>query len=191
MTIVVFSIGNPGPSNRHSVGHQALAQLSLHAKQLTKHKLYLLVVDGDGTVFARSGSYMNDSHRAFEAMIKDHRINLAHDTVLVVFDDFELALGKVKVADFKKNESHNGIKCVYQWLQQQPLDWNVYKLGIGIGPKPQNASRDTMASWVLSDFKLEEKQRLKEEVWPKLDRVLDEVGDGEAINCQSITKRLN
>ncbi|CAN3377086.1 hypothetical protein DIURU_002087 [Diutina rugosa] len=191
MTVVVFSIGNPGPSNRHSVGHQALAQLSSHAKQLTKHKLYSSVVDSDGTVFARSGSYMNESQRAFDAMIKDNRINLAHDAIFVVFDDFELALGKVRLAEFKKNESHNGVKCIHHWLQQQGLDHNVYKLGIGIGPKPQNASKDTMAAWVLSDFKPEEKLRLKEEVWPKLHQALEAIGDGESINCQAITKQIN
>lgn len=186
--LVIFSIGNPGPSNRHSVGHQALGRIATHAKQLTKHKLYSLVTFGS-TVFVRSGLYMNESHKALEAVVNDYRINLAHDKIVVLYDDFELALGKIKVAPLSKNDSHNGIKCIHRWLQSRPGETNVYKLGIGIGPKPQSASKDTMASWVLADFSLAEKARLKEEVWPKLDRIDMEL-DGE-INYKQLTRQIN
>ncbi|CAN3360318.1 peptidyl-tRNA hydrolase [Diutina catenulata] len=191
MRVVVFSIGNPGPSSRHSVGHQALGYLASHCKQLQKQKTYAVTSDCDGDVFARSGSMMNESAKSFEQFVADQRINLAHDLVLILYDDFELDLGKVSLGQFKKNESHNGLRSIHQWCVRQPSDLNVYKLGVGIGPKPQNATKDTMAAWVLKDFGAAEKQRLLSETWPKLDRMMAELNCEDPINCAKITKRVN
>ncbi|KAK6464273.1 peptidyl-tRNA hydrolase [Scheffersomyces coipomensis] len=164
--LILFSVGNPGPSNRHSTGHLMLKELVSYfdVKQLQKKSpLYSITSNDDHSlILVKSNSYMNDSGKAFKKFIESERINLAstENLILILYDDFENKIGNVKLSTFKNHESHNGIKSIQTSLTQANNNNNgvVFNLGIGIGPKPNNASRDTMASWVLSDFKLEEKQ---------------------------------
>ncbi|ODV77300.1 peptidyl-tRNA hydrolase [Suhomyces tanzawaensis NRRL Y-17324] len=162
-TVVIFSIGNPGPVNRHSAGHLMLLKLMEHydASPLVKggKGKYSSSQVGEGSViFAKSNCYMNESGQALKDFTASERLSL-ESIIVVLYDDFENKLGKVKLSPFKAKESHNGLKSIYQFLGPSRYE-NCFKLGVGIGPKPSNASRDSMASWVLSAFKMDEKQVL-------------------------------
>lgn len=193
LSIVFFSVGNPGRMNRHSTGHYILQQLisEFGATQLVKKGKYS-VTSLDNVIFVKSNSYMNESGQLLRAFLTVERIRQC--VIVVVFDDFELALPKVRLQRFKNNESHNGLKSVARELQLQGIDG--LKLGVGIGPKPHNASQATMASWVLSDFKLEEKQLLStslQAVYKYVNRVVSlegAVGDCNKLNAR-ITKEMS
>lgn len=191
-TIVFFSIGNPGPQNRHSVGHIVLKQLvdAFEAKQLVKHGKYSLT-RLDNIVFVKSNAYMNESGALLRAFLANERVGKC--TIVVVYDDFELDLPKVRLQALRKNESHNGIKAVQKEVYSLPH--TVYKLGIGVGPKPQGASKDTMAAFVLSDFTPQQKQQIPDAmqaVFEYIHRIIDadgEVGDTNKLNSQ-VSKSL-
>lgn len=156
--IIFFSLGNPGPLTRHSVGHYVLKNIAdgLGAKQLVKKGKYS-VTSVDDVMLVKSNLYMNESGELLRQFLLKERIG--DSTVVVVYDDFELDLPKVRLREFKvKNESHNGIKSVWKLLQSS--NHEAYKLGVGVGPKPSGASKDAMANFVLSDFKPEEKEQL-------------------------------
>lgn len=191
-TIVFFSIGNPGPQNRHSVGHLVLKQLTdaFETKQLVKKGKYSLT-NLDNIMFVKSNAYMNESGRLLRAFLSSERIG--NCTIVVVYDDFELDLPKVRLQALKKNESHNGVKSVQKELLSLPHQ--VYKLGVGVGPKPQGASKDAMANFVLSDFTLEQKLSIPtamEAVYEYVHRIIEtdgEVGDCNKLNSL-VTKSL-
>lgn len=193
-TIVFFSLGNPGPMNRHSTGHLVLQELILQfgAKQLVKHGKYSYT-SFENLVFVRSNAYMNESNQLLKAYLEDQRVSLQHTVLIILFDDFEINIPKVRMSLMKKNESHNGLKAVQNYLNSRPLlNTAIYKLGVGVGPKPQNASRDTMASWVLASFKMEEKQRLLDEsmalVYGYVSYILD--NDGVVGDCNKLNSRI-
>lgn len=158
LNIVIFSVGNPGPVNRHSTGHYVLGELisAFEAPQMSRKGTYS-ISRMETLVFVKSNKYMNDSGIALKQLLALERLLPA--VVVVLYDDFELEMPKVKLREFRKNESHNGLKSCLKVLEN--ADASFFKLGVGIGPKPQGASRDTMALWVLSKFKEDEKQQLR------------------------------
>ncbi|KAI5954156.1 hypothetical protein CANMA_004995 [Candida margitis] len=161
MSLVLFSIGNPGPSNRHSTGHLMLKILldnySSTVKQLVPKSTYSITSNADNSlIFIKSNTYMNESAKAWNKVIATEKLP-PDSIVIILYDDFENDIPSVKLSTFKKNESHNGIKNLMTVMQKETR-LQCLKLGIGIGPKPVQASKATMSSWVLSPFTLEQKQ---------------------------------
>lgn len=191
-SIVLFSVGNPGPMNRHSTGHYVLKNLveAFEAKQMSKKGKYS-VTNLDNVYFVKSNAYMNESGLLLQAFLKNERLGPC--VIVVLYDDFELHMPRVRLQQLKKNESHNGIKSVARALES--LHAACFKLGVGIGPKPQGASKDTMAAWVLADFRPEEKAALEtsmEYVYKYTDALISsegDVGDCNKLNAR-VTKAL-
>ncbi|CCG21337.1 hypothetical protein CORT_0A09520 [Candida orthopsilosis Co 90-125] len=163
MSLVLFSIGNPGPSNRHSTGHIMLKLLlenySSTVKQLVPKSTYSMTSNADNSlIFIKSNTYMNESAKAWNKVISNEKLPNG-SIVIILYDDFENDIPSVKLSKFKKNESHNGVKNLMTVMQNE-TSYLILKLGIGIGPKPAQASKATMSSWVLSPFTLEQKQTI-------------------------------
>lgn len=190
LKIVIFSIGNPGQLHRHSVGHWVLNELVdfFEVEQLQRKGKFSKSTTHDGQfTLVKSNTYMNDSNLAFKPVSK----SLSADTlVLVIYDDFDSNLGKVRLSRFKKNESHNGLKSIQKCFASADSE-NVYKLGIGIGPKPSNASKDTMGSWVLSKLTQPELEVLENITLDKVTAYLGEiVRQGEVGDCGKLNSRM-
>lgn len=185
VSIVFFSVGNPGKAARHSVGHYVLKHLAdaLGAKQLVK-KGPFSASSLDNVHFVKSNAYMNDLGALLRRFLASER--LGRCVVFVICDDFEIPLSRVRVQPLRKNESHNGLKSVAREVDSA----EVLKFGIGIGPKPTSASRDTMAAWVLADFNELEKAALPTMmhlVYRYVDAIL--AADGE-IDCNKLNARV-
>lgn len=169
-TIVFFSIGNPGSINRHSTGHYVLKKLLdyYNAKQLVKvtGKKYSKSTLNN-VVFAKSNTYMNDSQVSFKQLIDTERIRFSLARIFIIYDDYHLNLPGVKILPMKKSCSHNGIKSIQKSLMALNYE-NIYQLGVAIGPKPSNSSKEVIANWVLSDFKPDEKKELDDKSIPLL-----------------------
>ncbi|KAI5963321.1 uncharacterized protein KGF55_003113 [Candida pseudojiufengensis] len=159
--LVLFSIGNPGPQNRHSAGHMMLKLLienTSNVKQLISKSTYSITNNSDKSIyFIKSNTYMNESSKAMEKFLAVENIPQG-SLILILYDDFETNLPNIKLSNLKKNESHNGIKSLQKFTNDNTSRYNWLKLGISIGPKPVNASKEIMSSWVLSPFTLEQKQ---------------------------------
>lgn len=189
MNLVFFSVGNPGPSNRHSTGHWVLQRLvtAFGAKQLLKKSKYS-ATSMDNVYFVKSNLYMNESGDALRSFIKSEKMGIC--VVVVLFDDFEIHMPKVRLRQIREKDSHNGIKSVARVIKEQALDG--YLLGVGIGPKPSNASRDTMASWVLSPFTQDESKRLEKSmdaVYKFVDIIVS--AEGDLGDCNKISARVS
>lgn len=170
--LVLFSLGNPGATCRHSVGHLVLDTLieAFEAPSLTREGPYS-VSCFDTVCFVRSLTFMNDSQRAFKAFLEKHKRHvLASTVILVVYDDFEVAIPRARILLLidAKIDSHNGVKAVQNYLRSKGAAVSAesatfWKLSIGIGPKPTMASRDAIGRWVLGDFSSLEKQQIVDE----------------------------
>ena len=104
-------------------------------------------------------TYMNNSGQAVgEAM---RYFKLPVDQVVVLYDDLDLAPGKVKVRQGGGHAGHNGIKSI---IQHCGADFWRVRLGIGHpGDKRQ------VTNYVLSEFAKDE--------WAQVDDVCRAVGD--------------
>lgn len=193
--IYFFSVGNPGPANRHSVGHKVLQHLihSSRAPQLVKKGTYSITSLADASItFVRSNIYMNDSGRLFASFVSQERVNFNSDVVLILYDDFDHKLGSAKVSLGSSSASHNGIKSIKKHMPSMLQIPSIFKVAIGVGPKPTTTSRDTIASWVLSPFSVDQLLVLNEATMVKMDTLLDYVcvDDIDDINLTQLNKLL-
>lgn len=186
--IVIFSIGNPGAITRHSIGHLALKGIIEHlgAKQLIKHATFSATTCNN-VALVKSNVYMNESDKALRKYFNDRSPS---GILIIVYDNFDLDLSKVKLSKLKPNSSHNGLRSVARFVNTD----NVYTLGIGIGPKPSNGSKDTMADWVLSPVRANEREILESKSFPLvldyIDYIIEteDIGDVNKVNSY-VSKR--
>jgi PTH1 family peptidyl-tRNA hydrolase len=82
---------------------------------------------------------MNDSGRAAQALAKRYGIEDLTDLV-VVHDEFDLPVGRVKIKVGGGTAGHNGLKSLHAHLH----DNGYVRVRIGIG-KPGSAERDVLA----------------------------------------------
>ncbi|EER34421.1 predicted protein [Candida tropicalis MYA-3404] len=201
--IIFFSIGNPGPITRHSVGHLMLKHILSfipYTPGLIKKSIYS-ISSTDSITYLKSNSYMNESFKSWNKFkIDNKRLINAGPIIFIIYDDFEKNLGNIRISKFKKNESHNGLKGLKNVFNNDNNNNNnsnndnidVYLLGIGIGPKPQGANKETMSNWILSGFKMEEKMKLENETVELLELYIREIIelDGNIGDVNKFNSRL-
>lgn len=155
---LIVGLGNPSEkhrNNRHNIGFMAVdAIASAHSfsKETLKFGGALSEgnIDGNKILAFKPLSYMNVSGVPTREVINFYKI--PPEKVVVIHDDLDLSLGKIRVKRGGGNGGHNGLKS---------LDGNIGKdyLRIRLGiDRP--ADKDMVASYVLSDFKKEEKETL-------------------------------
>ncbi len=176
---LIVGLGNPGrgyANNRHNVGficlnHFARKQGIRFDKKQGQARIGVGEVAGSKVVVARPQTYMNLSGQSVSRLVKKFNINL--DNLLVIHDDLDLPLGKIRIRQGGSSGGHKGVDSIITSLGNQ----DFVRLRIGIGrstmlPGSAESEADIIA-YVLSDFTPEEKQ--------VIDRVIPEVS--EAILC--------
>jgi PTH1 family peptidyl-tRNA hydrolase len=152
---MVVGLGNPGPEyrgTRHNVGFDVIERLAeRHRIKLDKSKhqaRYGIGRIGETTVLlVKPLTYMNLSGRAVAPLAKEH--SLGPDRILVVADDLDLAVGRVRLKPKGSAGGHNGHKSLIQTLGTQEYP----RLKIGIG----SVDRTQTVDHVLGSFKGDER----------------------------------
>ena len=166
----IVGLGNPGPRyrhTRHNAGWQVLDELARRwgrgLAQKARHADVLRFLrDGENIALVKPLTFMNDSGRAVRALVeKDH---LTPGDVLVVYDDIDLAQGRLRLRAGGSSGGHNGIKSIQEHLHG--AEFPRIKLGLGRPP----AGMDPM-DYVLTTFKPDELTVVK----PAIERAADAV----------------
>nr|MDD6335863.1 aminoacyl-tRNA hydrolase [bacterium] len=154
---VIAGLGNPGREyalTRHNAGFMALDQLaaSLGAPQ-GKKRLDAMVsectVNGQKLVLAWPQTFMNDSGKSIKKLMDWYR--LQPDQLLVIYDDIDLAPGRLRVRANGGPGTHNGMRSIISCLGNG--DFARVRIGIG---SPPNKGWD-LKDYVLGRFSAQEK----------------------------------
>ena len=162
---LIVGLGNPGrgyANNRHNVGficlsHFARTQGIRFDKKQGRARIGTGEVAGNKVVLARPQTYMNLSGESVSRLIKKFDINL--DDLLVIHDDLDLPLGRIRIRHGGGSGGHKGIDSIINELGSQ--DFIHLRVGIGRPVKNEGTtefSDDEIITYVLSDFTPEEKQ---------------------------------
>jgi len=161
---LIVGLGNPGrgyANNRHNVGfvclnHFARTQGIRFDKKQGKARIGIGEVAGSKVVLARPQTYMNLSGQSVSRLIKKFNINL--DDLLVIHDDLDLPLGKIRIRHGSSSGGHKGIDSIISSLGNQ--DFSRLRVGIGRPTTEDFAetSEADIVAYVLSNFTSEEKQ---------------------------------
>ena len=126
---------------------------------------------------------MNDSGKSVRATL--NWFNLSIDQILILVDDIDLPLGRLRLRTHGSSGGHNGLRSTIQHLGTE----NFCRLRIGIGaPKAIPEEKRAMTvSHVLGSFTNKEN--------PIVNNVLDEVLEGlklmETLDLERVSTRLN
>jgi PTH1 family peptidyl-tRNA hydrolase len=138
---LVVGLGNPGDKyigTRHNVGFMALDQLASSAgagfrSQARLHGLLAEVGSGSGRLrLLKPQTYMNDSGRSIRAALD--WFDLDSSQLLVVVDDMDLPLGRLRLRAEGSAGGHNGLRSTISHLGTQ----SFARLRIGIGAPADN-----------------------------------------------------
>lgn len=166
---LLVGLGNPGPDyagNRHNVGFMAVDEIvRRHGLRSVRARFHGLAAEGsiggDKVVALLPQTYMNESGRSVVAAAQFYK--LAPEQVIVIYDEIDLPLGKVRVKRGGGTGGHNGIRSVDAHIG--PEFWRV-RLGVG-----HPGHRDLVHRYVLSDFAKAE----RDDVAKMIDAVADAV----------------
>ncbi len=161
---LVVGLGNPGAEyarDRHNIGFQVVQALArAHGLTFTRHKgSKAQVAEGRvgfcSVLLAKPQTFMNLSGQAVGRLSRAHEI--PPDQILVVYDDLDLPLGRLRLRPEGGSGGHKGMHSILEVLGT-PL---FPRLRVGIDRPP---GRMDPAEYVLQPFSDEEKPILAEAV---------------------------
>lgn len=173
---IVVGLGNPGKQyegTRHNAGWMVLdelanrAGLTGHAKAKDAAATMRGRYNGMDLTLVKPMTYMNDSGVAVRKVLAKERAPLGD--MLIVYDDFDLPLGKLRMREQGSAGTHNGMRSIVGELGTQKFA----RLRIGIGQPSRGA-----IGHVLTKFTADELKVLDEVVDAAADAVEDWAREG-------------
>ncbi len=181
---LIVGLGNPGNEyafSRHNTGFMVIEKLlaTLPAGRFVEEnqassRLFCGKYRGRDLLLQMPMTYMNLSGNAVGPLCG--RFNLAPENILVIVDDMDLPVGRIRLRRNGSSGGHNGLKSIIEKLQSEKFN----RLRIGIG---RSSSKDQI-DHVLGNFSGEEKKVFDESI----DRAVEAIqcilksGMGEAMN---------
>ena len=160
VTWLIAGLGNPGDpyeNTRHNAGFRVIDELAERGNfPVQKLKFHALtntaVIGSQGVLVMKPVTFMNLSGEAVGEAARFYKIPPDH--VLVVSDDVDLPLGKLRIRKSGSAGGHNGLKSIIQHLGTDQFP----RLKVGVGHKP-HPDYD-MADWVLGKLQGEDKKAM-------------------------------
>jgi PTH1 family peptidyl-tRNA hydrolase len=151
---LIVGLGNPGAAyerTRHNVGWQVVDAFARKFRiEITKHEKNALTgsgrVAGGSVMIAKPLTYMNLSGDAVKLLVNAYLEST--DDLIVVYDDIDLPLGRLRIRPNGSAGTHNGMRSIIGTIGSESFP----RLRIGIGAQEQGRLRD----FVLDEFTAEE-----------------------------------
>ncbi|KKR62952.1 hypothetical protein A2643_01280 [Candidatus Nomurabacteria bacterium RIFCSPHIGHO2_01_FULL_39_220] len=147
---LVAGLGNPGKeyeNTRHNTGRIVVG---LVEKKLEDQKIKFITPD----------NFMNNSGKAVAPLVKTKK---DLENLVVVYDDIDLPLGKIKISFNRSAGGHNGLGSIIKALKSQ--EFLRIRVGIspatpkGVAKKPKGEK--AVINFILGEFKKSELETIK------------------------------
>ncbi|MEO0510719.1 MAG: aminoacyl-tRNA hydrolase [Verrucomicrobiota bacterium] len=157
---VIAGLGNPGQkyrNTRHNIGFDVIDRLATHLSANLRFEarfeaeVATAQTDQLKLMLVKPQTFMNDSGRSLGAILRYRK--LGPESLLVVYDDLNLDLGRAKLSVNGSAGGHNGVADLLEKIGS-----GFVRYRIGIGNKPEKEM--DLADYVLSRFQPDEKDIL-------------------------------
>lgn len=168
---IIAGLGNPGQKydkTKHNTGFMTMDHyLDEKGLSLDKDKFEGLwtkqKINGEDVILLEPQTYMNESGRSVSQVANFFKVD--PEDILIIQDDMDMPIGKIRIRANGKSGGHNGIKSIVRDLGTEKF--NRLKIGIR---HPKNA---TVVSWVLTPFN-DEQQKLMDDAFDTSVKIIDD-----------------
>lgn len=166
MAYIIAGLGNPGQEyegTRHNTGRIVLMSLFDTDFSFDK-KINALVsevkVGKEKVKLVSPETFMNNSGKSIAHLVKSVK---AAEKLIVIYDDFNLPLGKIRISYNRSSGGHNGLESIIKSVKTEAF------IRIRIGLAPENAKgaakvphgNDKIEKFILGKLKDEEIKEIK------------------------------
>lgn len=189
MVRIIVGLGNPGKryvQTRHNAGFWVVDQLSQRWNiRPNSRKFQAIVAEGhylgEKIILAKPQTFMNLSGESVRKIV--NYWNIDSENLLVIFDDFALPKGQIRLRSKGSSGGHKGVTSIIDMLGTDTFA----RLKIGIGPIPEHISAP---DYVLTELKQTEIETYQEIISRSADAVEVWVNSGidQAMNLYNYKK---
>ena len=190
---LIVGLGNPGPEyagTRHNFGFMCLDRLqekivpSCSFKYVVDYQADIAIgrLAGVSVCLVKPQTFMNLSGRTVQALLADRSI-IDPQKIIVVHDDLDLPLGRIKVKDGGGSGGHNGLNSLIEGFGSNAF------LRLRLGISGVLRSHDTV-DYVLTPFLESEKKVVLEVLERGVDGVLQILTSGVTAAMNQINRRV-
>lgn len=173
---LIVGLGNPGKEyagTRHNCGFMVIdrlaSKLNVDVDQNKFKGLYAKVkYHGEDIILLKPQTYMNLSGESVNAVMNFFKID--KDDLLVIYDDLDMPVGKLRLRKTGSAGGHNGIKNIIAHLNSQ--DFKRIRVGI------DRHKYMNVADYVLSRFSKVESEAIEQGIENAANAVLDYLDNG-------------
>ncbi len=174
--IIIVGLGNPGrkyENTRHNLGFITVDQLAeRHDIKVKKLKFKALLgegnISGHKVILVKPQTFMNLSGQSVRDVVAFYKVDI--EDVIIIYDDFDLPLGALRLRKFGSAGTHNGMRNIVYLLGRD--DFPRIRIGTGRG------DGDDLIDFVTGGFTKEEVPILEETVTLAADAAESFVKDG-------------
>lgn len=161
---LIVGLGNPGikyRGTRHNIGFEVVDEIARRHELIFESSPVDVVIarvrrTDDSWMLAKPETFMNLSGQAVGALVDYYRIEI--DEVLVVIDDVNLPLGRLRVRRVGSDGGHNGLRSVLDVLGRE----EVARLRVGVD---RGDKRRALSAHVLAKFDKDESETINSAIF--------------------------
>ncbi len=178
MSYIIVGLGNPSGESlkdkaedyngtRHNAGRMMLQVIAkefsfdeLSFDKKSNSDISKGDIKKEKVTLVAPNTYMNNSGKAISYFIKTPK---AINNLIVIYDDFNLPLGKVKISFNRSSGGHNGLESIIKSIKSEAF----IRIRIGIAPENSKGNAkiphgdDKIEKFILGKFRPEELKELK------------------------------
>lgn len=163
---LIVGLGNPGQDYQktwHNLGwlildeiQQAWEASSFRNNAKLQAAVATARLGGEKIILLKPQTYMNNSGQAAQAACRYYKIK--PEEMLVIHDDIDLPIGKIRLVKDSSSGGHNGVKSIIKNLKTQ----NFIRLKIGI--KTERLNQVPAPDYVLENIPDAEKKTIEQAI---------------------------
>jgi len=150
---MIVGLGNPGKTyekTRHNTGFLVLDEIAKQCgvssfQMKFKAQIANVVLNNENVILVKPQTFMNLSGESVGEIARFYQISSAE--IIVIYDDLDLPVGKVRLREKGSAGGHNGMKSIIQHLHTQEFP----RIRVGIDKNPMIPTIDYVMGKVEKD----------------------------------------
>ncbi len=156
MVKMIVGLGNPGSKyeeTKHNIGFMAIDKIvndldvTFTEDKNFKAQIGSTFINHEKVYFVKPTTFMNNSGIAVKALLTYYNISV--EDLIVIYDDLDMEVGKLRLRSKGSAGGHNGIKSIIAHIGTQ--EFNRIKVGIGRPLKGMTVINHVMGQFNTED----------------------------------------